>query len=79
MIYTALCVMLLMRQHPLLGEVGGGWALEIYTFLGQMALSYRLDASSQGPKKLQFPGPDPLPLALITDAAHIKSITHGAV
>jgi hypothetical protein len=34
MIYTALCVMFLMRADPLRGQVGGGWALEIESFLG---------------------------------------------
>ncbi len=33
-IYTALCVMLLIRATPLRGQVGDGWALEIETFLG---------------------------------------------
>ncbi len=50
-----------------------------YFFGSQMALSYRLDAISQGPKKSRFPGPNPLPLALVMDAARIKSSTHGAV
>jgi hypothetical protein len=45
----------------------------------QMALAYRLDAISQGPKKSRFPGPHPLPLALVMDAARIISITHGSV
>jgi hypothetical protein len=31
---TALYAMLLMRANPLLGQVGGDWALEISTFLG---------------------------------------------
>ncbi len=31
------------------------------------------------PKMSRFPGPNPLPLALIMDAAPIKSITHGVV
>jgi hypothetical protein len=31
---NALYVMLSMRANPLLGHVGGGWALEISTFLG---------------------------------------------
>ncbi len=31
---TVLCVMLLMRANPRLGQMGGGWALEISTFLG---------------------------------------------
>jgi hypothetical protein len=34
MIYTAPYVMLLMRAKPLRRQVGGGWALEIETFLG---------------------------------------------
>jgi hypothetical protein len=33
MIYTALCKMFWMRASPLLGQVGGGWALEISSFL----------------------------------------------
>jgi hypothetical protein len=32
MIYTAPCVMFLMRADPLRGQVGGGWALEIENF-----------------------------------------------
>ncbi len=49
-----------------------GWALEISTFFGsQMALAYRLDAIPQGPKKSRFPGPSPLPLAQVMDAARI--------
>jgi hypothetical protein len=32
MIYTAPYVMVLMRADPILGQVGGGWALEIETF-----------------------------------------------
>jgi hypothetical protein len=35
MIYTALCKMFWMRGYPLLGQVGGGWALEISSFLTQ--------------------------------------------
>ncbi len=34
MIYTALCIMFWMCAYPLLGEVGGGRALEISSFLG---------------------------------------------
>jgi hypothetical protein len=34
MIYTAPYVMFLMSADPLRGQVGGGWALEIETFLG---------------------------------------------
>ncbi len=34
MIYMALYVMLLMQANLLREQVGGGWALEIETFLG---------------------------------------------
>jgi hypothetical protein len=34
MIYTASCVLLLMRAESIRGQVGVGWALEIETFLG---------------------------------------------
>ncbi len=51
-----------------------------WLFLGpQMALAYRLDGISQGPKKSRFPGPNSIPLALEMDAARIESIMHGAV
>jgi hypothetical protein len=33
MIYTAPCIMFWMRAYPLLGQVGGGWALEFESFL----------------------------------------------
>jgi hypothetical protein len=38
--------------------------------------AYRLDTNSQSPKKSQFPGPNPLLLALVMDVARIKSISH---
>ncbi len=34
MIYSALCVMFLMRADPLRGQAGGGWSLENEIFLG---------------------------------------------
>ncbi len=34
MIYTTPCIMFLMRADTLRGRVGGGWALEIKSFLG---------------------------------------------
>ncbi len=43
-----------MLAYPLGGQVGGGWALEIGSFLG---------FKWQGPKNSPFPGPNPLPLA----------------
>jgi hypothetical protein len=40
----------------------------------QMALAYRLDAISQGPKNSRFPGPNPLPLALVMDLHASKKL-----
>ncbi len=59
---------------------GRGLDPENLEFFGpQMALAYRFDAISQDPKYSRFPGPNTLPLALITDAARNKIITHEAV
>ncbi len=49
------------------------------TFLGPKWHSLSAQCHFTGPKKSLFPGPNPLPLALVMDAARIKSITHGAV
>jgi hypothetical protein len=54
-------------HHPLLGQVGGGWALEMKTFLGPVKCHR------------DFQGPTPLPPAQVMDAARIKRITHRAV
>jgi hypothetical protein len=69
-----------MRAASIIWASGRGLGpgnLEI--FWPQMTLAYRLDAISQGPKNSRFPGPNPLPLALVKDAARIKSIRHGVV
>jgi hypothetical protein len=44
-----------------------------------MALSKRLDAISMGPKKSRFPGPNPLPRALVMDlpALHLGPYKAG--
>ncbi len=34
MTYMAPYVMILMQADPIRGQVGGGWALKIHTFLG---------------------------------------------
>jgi hypothetical protein len=79
-IYTALCVMLVMRAASITWANGRGLGPgNLYIFGLKMALAYRLDAISQGLKNSRFPGPNPLPFALVIDAARIKSITHGAV
>jgi hypothetical protein len=40
----------------------------------QMALAYQFDAIAQGPKNSQFPGPNPLPLALVMDMHASKTL-----
>jgi hypothetical protein len=76
MIYTTLCIMVWMRAYTLLGQVGGGWAQEILSFLGPKWHStigsmpfHRAQKTLefQGPKNSRIPGPDPLPLALVMD------------
>ncbi len=49
--------------------------ISIIEFFGpKIALAYRLDANSQGPKNSQIPGSNPLPLALVTDM-HTSNFT----
>ena len=78
MIYTALCIMFWMRAYPLLGQVGGGWALEFLSFGPQIAFTFRLDAISQGPNNSRIPGPNPLPLALVMDLHASKTLRTGS-
>ncbi len=59
MIYAALSIMFWMHAYPLLGEMGGGWALEFSRFLGPKWLH----AISQGPTPL------PLPLVMYMHAS----------
>jgi hypothetical protein len=51
MIYTAPYVMFLMRADPLRGQVGGGWALEIETFLDPVLLHRAVRREPFGPQK----------------------------
>jgi hypothetical protein len=57
MIYTAPCIMFLMRADTLRGQVGGGWALEITSFLGPV--KWHRSLPFQGPKKSWFSGSTP--------------------
>jgi hypothetical protein len=43
----------------------------------QMALAYRLDAISQGPKNSRIPGPNPLPLPLVMNMHASKTLCTG--
>ncbi len=51
--------MLLMRLHPLLGQVGGGLGPGNLDFFGPQMVLYPLDVILQGTKKSQFLGPNP--------------------
>jgi hypothetical protein len=42
-----------------------------------MALAYRLNAVSQGPKNSRIPGPNPLRLALLMDMHASKTLCTG--
>ncbi len=62
MIYTSMCIMLWMNAYPLLGQVGGGWALEISSFLGPKWHSPIGSISFHRVRKtLDFQGPTPPP------------------
>ncbi len=78
-IYTALCIMFLMRAYPLLGQVWGGWALELSSFLCPKWHSHWFNAISQSPKNSQMPGPNPLPLALYWICTHPKHYAWGCI
>jgi hypothetical protein len=80
MIYTALCIMFWMGAYPLLGQVGGGQALEFSSFLGPKNSTRLLDdAISQGPKNSRIPGPNTAPTYPRNGYARIQNIMHGAV
>ncbi len=50
MMYTAPYLRFLMREDPLRGQVGGGWAMEIETFLGPVNGIEPLGECHLGPK-----------------------------
>ncbi len=53
----------------------GPWKSRV--FGPQMAFAYQLDAISQGPKNSRFPGPNPLPIALIMNLYASKALCTG--
>jgi hypothetical protein len=67
--YTAPCVMFLMHADPLQGQVGGGWALTIKSFLGIEPIS----ECHLGPKKLEISTAEPPPACLSNGSAQIKN------
>jgi hypothetical protein len=70
-------VMLLMRANPLLGKMGRGWALDL-NFMGPKLHSSNGSMLFHGAQKL-ISWAQPPPTCPRNGAAHIKSITHGAV
>jgi hypothetical protein len=62
MVYTALCVMLLMRAASIiLGQVGGSWALEISKFWAPNDTHLSARCHFTGPKKLSISRAQPPP------------------
>ena len=79
MIYKALCIMFWMRAYPLLGEVGGGWALEFPSFLGPEkweSTDRRVPFGAQ--KTQEFQGQTP-PTSPSNGYVCIHNIMHRAV
>jgi hypothetical protein len=80
MIYTSLCVMIFGAGTSITWASGRWLGPGNPEFFGsQMALAYRLDAISQGLKNSCFPGPNPLPLALVMYLTHRKHFARGRI
>ncbi len=66
------------RAYPLLGQVGGGWILEILSFLGPKWHPPIGSMPFHGTQKtLNFQGPAPLPLAHVMDMHASKTLGTG--
>jgi hypothetical protein len=78
-IYTALCIMFGMCAYPLLGQVGGGWALEFSSFLGPKWHSPIGSMPFHMVQKLSNSRAQPPPTCLSNVYACIQNIMHGAV
>ncbi len=70
MIDTAPYSLLLMQANPLRGQVGGGWALEIETFLGPVKWHRAVRRVPFGTQKGDFYGPQ---MALAATAVEVNS------
>ncbi len=67
----------LMGANPLRGQVGGGWAMEIETFLGPVKWHRTVRRVPFGAQKCRFPGSNPLPLVLVMDLHTSKALYIG--
>jgi hypothetical protein len=70
-IYTTLCIMFWKRGYTLLGEVGGGWALEFPSFLG---LKWHSPIGL-----MPFHRAQPPPTSPRNVYPHLQNIMHGRV
>jgi hypothetical protein len=77
MMYKAPYVMFMMRADPLRRQLGGGWALEIETFLGPVKWHRAVRRVPFGDQKGKFPRPSPLPIAQVTDLPAPKTLRTG--
>ncbi len=68
-----------MLAYPLLGEVGGGWALEFPSFWAPNGTRLSARSHFTGPKKLRNSRAQPSPTSPRHGYAHIQNIMHGAV
>ncbi len=73
MIYTAPCIVFLMRADPLRGQMGGGWALEIERFLGPLKWHQANRRVPFGAKKLEISMDQPPHTCLSNGSACIKN------
>jgi hypothetical protein len=74
-------VMLWMRENPLRGQVGGGWALEIQPFLGPVKWHQAVRRAPFGAQKsrdFQCPAPSHLPKEVM-DLPASKHYVQGRV
>jgi hypothetical protein len=83
LIHMSLNVMIFDACRYMTRASGRGWGNGNLKFFGpQMALAFRLDTISQGPKN-SFPGPNPLPLALMdlhaSETLHTGRIHHRGI
>ncbi len=74
-----LCIMFWMCAYPLLGEVGGGWALDFSSFWASNDTCLSAPCHFTGPKYSRIPGPNPLPLPFVMDMHASKTFMHRAV
>ncbi len=73
MIYTAPCVMFLMRAHTLCGEVGGSWRWKSRVLWAPVKLHEPIGECDLGPNSNSPPPPTS------SHNARIKNITHWAI